>query len=196
MLFMARNEAVGLNRIFCHREDEEVRYEKDLTSHLKKDFQKPDAIYGLRKTRNIENLLYDTRKRKMDEMDDPRQLHEVLDPSPYEQALNGTGDALLFPFLVVEAKSGLSRNDWHSINIQTAFPIRTFLQIQARLIDTANHPYPNALDPLVWFFSHKGEDWRLSMAFCEKSEMQKNKFGTIIYVSLRSCFVRSCKLGC
>lgn len=167
--------------MFCHREDEEVHFEKDLAKQLRKELQKPDAIYGLRRTRDIENLLYDSRKRMLDEDDDPRQLHELLEPSPSDNAISPTGDPLLYPFLVIEAKSGQAQKDWHSINMQTAFPIRAFLQIQARLQHTADPR--GSFGPLVWFFSYKGEDWRLSMAFMQETTTEENRIGDVIYVS-------------
>lgn len=180
-IYNDRNEAVGLNRMFCHREDEEVHFEKDIVKELRKEFQKPDAIYGLRKTRNIENLLYDTRKRKLDEANDPRQLHELLEPSLSEKLINDNGEPLLYPFLILEAKSGQAQKDWHSINMQTAFPIRALLRTQARLRSAAD-PH-ESFEPLVWFFSYKGEDWRLSIAFQQKASAEENRIGTTIYVS-------------
>lgn len=189
--FLCRNEAVSLNRIFGHQEDKQVQYKKELASQLRKDMQKPNAIFSLRKTRNIKNLLYDTKKSKLDEADNPQQLYELLDPLPFEKLLNYNGDALLFPFLVVEAKSGKSANDWYSINLQTAFPIRAFLQIQARLKQAANQPHVKDFEPLVWFMSCKGEDWRLSMAFIKVGCAQENGTGTVDYVSYPTMLIYS-----
>ncbi|KAJ9130775.1 hypothetical protein NKR23_g12027 [Pleurostoma richardsiae] len=102
-------EAIGLNRIFGHREDEVVRHDPVVARRLGKRIQKPDAIYGLRQTRNIENFLHDTRKSEARQLvpTDGKQLHEELDPSPIDQPLDQNGDELLYPFLVLEAKS-----DW------------------------------------------------------------------------------------
>lgn len=107
---------IGMNPIFGQRMDEEVRFEKRIADRLRQKLQRPDAIFGLRQTRNIEALLYDTRKRHLSEDNDPRQIHEILDPNPFEQHL-GERDPLLFPFLVVEAKSATSASDWYSVNL-------------------------------------------------------------------------------
>lgn len=117
----------------------------------------------------------------LDEDDDPRLLHELLEPSPSENVISSTGDPLLYPFLVIEAKSGQAQKDWHSINMQTAFPIRAFLQIQARLQHAADPR--GSFGPLVWFFSYKGEDWRLSMAFMQRATTEDSRIGDVIYVS-------------
>lgn len=191
---------MGLNRWCCHREDEEVHFEKDVAKRLQKKVQKPDAIYGLRMTSNIKGLFHDCSKRLADDAELQQQ------PSPLEQVVSSKGDPLLYPFLVVEAKSAHTGSDRNAINVQTAFPIRAFLEAQARLQRVAdpeandpeannpeaNNPEANGptakcpkarFAPLVWFFSHKGEDWRLSMAFIQKAEPEKNRIGDNKYVS-------------
>src|SRR5687768_15320664 len=99
-----RLEAVGLNPIFGHREDEAVRHDPSIAERLGKKIQKPDAIFGLRQTRNIQNLLHDTRKRQSGP-GDAQLLVQELQPSPINQPLDQNGDELLYPFLVLEAKS-------------------------------------------------------------------------------------------
>ncbi|KAJ4303245.1 hypothetical protein N0V90_002138 [Kalmusia sp. IMI 367209] len=54
-------EAVGINEIFAFRSDEEVHHDEDVAKKLGKG-ERPDRVYGLRQTRNIENLLYDEAK--------------------------------------------------------------------------------------------------------------------------------------
>lgn len=153
-------EAVGLNNLFGHREDETVRHEPAVAARLGKKIQQPDRIFGLRQTRNIQNLLNDTRKDQRSPGINARLLHEELDPSPIDQPLCQLGDELLYPFLVLEAKSSTADCDWYSIQLQTAFPIRTFLQTQHRLKNAAR----SQQSPLVWFLANRGEDWRVSIA--------------------------------
>lgn len=43
-------EAVGLNRIFGHREDEVVPLDPEVAKGLGQEFKKPDAIFGLRQS--------------------------------------------------------------------------------------------------------------------------------------------------
>jgi hypothetical protein len=64
---------------------------------------------------------------------------------------------ILYPFLVVEAKKDSKTPGFKSIERQTAFPIRRFLQIQ----DNLRAVRRGGLDHLVWFFAYQGENWRL-----------------------------------
>ena len=66
----------------------------------------------------------------------------------------------LFPFMVVEAKSEKSESGFHDIEQQTALSIRTCLKIQIDLEMESNQ----VLDPLVWFFGFRGDEWRLYVA--------------------------------
>ncbi|KAF4995714.1 hypothetical protein FDECE_12707 [Fusarium decemcellulare] len=159
-------EASGINRIFGHREDEAVRLDANVSKRLSKELQKPDKVFGLRQTRNIENLLYDTSNTELSDGgsdSEPPQVHELV-PQP----LNQTGDALLFPFLLLEAKSGMTGTDWYSIQLQTAFPIHKFLETQHRLLSATRTMSDREFEPVVWFLSNKGEDWRLSLAFTQR----------------------------
>jgi len=159
-----------------------------VAEQLHKDIQKPDAIFGLRQTRNIENLLHDTRKRELrlelEAANQEKQLHELLDPSPLTQPISQKGDQLLFPFLVVEAKSGTSDSDWYSIQMQTAFPIKAFLDTQERLRRATGQRSKWHAGPLVWFFANKGEDWSLSAAYMEQAHPRADTIGTVDYVSI------------
>jgi hypothetical protein len=56
-------EAIGLNPIFSYRVDERVHHGDDITKRLGKG-EEPERMYGLRQTRNIENLLHDGVKRQ------------------------------------------------------------------------------------------------------------------------------------
>lgn len=179
---------MGLNQIFGHREDEQVRLDRAVAAQLHKDIQKPDTIFGLRETRNIENLLYDTKKREL-ELESgvaiqDKQLHELLDPSPLNQPISQKGDKLLFPFLVLEAKSGTSDSDWYSIQMQTAFPIKAFLDTQNRLRNATALKSKWRSGPLVWFFANKGEDWKLSAAYMEQGHPRIGVTGSVDYVSI------------
>ncbi|KAI0410430.1 hypothetical protein F5X98DRAFT_110561 [Xylaria grammica] len=178
-------EAVGLNPIFCHREDEVVTLEPEVArslDHKDRKYQKPDAIYGLRQTRNIENLLNDSRKGDI-ELDGEtgttsKLLREELNPSA---SLDREGDELLFPFLVVEAKAGKSDCEWEDIQVQTAFPIKMFLDTQNRLRSAAGRRSSWQAGPLVWFFANRGKDWRVSAAYIGQEQLA----GTI---SVRTCY--------
>jgi hypothetical protein len=195
-LYCNRCEVAGLNKIFGCRADDPVQYESEVHKAFaeksqtmeipKKVPQCPDRIYGLRLTRNIENLLYDTANAEVYNINDntePLQVHEILDPSPFKRPLIQTGDPLLFPFLVLEAKSGKSTDDWLSIQMQTAFPIRSFLQAQDAPRRAAGTRSVWKTSPLVWFFANRGDDWRLSAGFIQKGQENPHTRGNVDYVS-------------
>ena len=148
-----REEAIGLNRIFIDRAQDSVIHDHELMKKLPKGEQ-PDRIYGLRQTRNFEDMLYTSHEEN-------RLVRDMFNPSP----LSEEGHPLLFPFLVVEAKSSKSVDDWHSIKLQTAFPIYTFLEVQQSLRLATGQRSKWKAESLVWFFMSKGEDWGLCAAF-------------------------------
>ncbi len=170
--------------------DEEVHHEPQIAEALGKR-EKPDRIYGLRETRNIENLLHDTAVPQGDEAssDGPGQVQEVLGLPHLDQPMNMSGDRQLFPFLVLEAKSGSSGDSWQSIRLQTAFSIRTFLETQRRLRLATGSRSKWRSGPFVWFLSNKGEDWRLSAAYTTQGAAKRHTVGETEFVSL--CY--SCK---
>ncbi|KAK0612267.1 hypothetical protein B0T14DRAFT_531878 [Immersiella caudata] len=165
-------EAVGLNRIFNFRADEEVHHDPVITKELRKR-ESPDRVYGLRKTRNIELLLYDIEPAGQPGVGQPSEFPSINQP------MNSTGDEQLFPFLVLEAKRG-SSDEWHAINMQTAFCIRTFLETQQQLYSAASERSEWKERPLVWYLSNKGENWRLCAAYTEDAPAEPDRVGTTV----------------
>ncbi|KAF9237813.1 hypothetical protein DTO006G1_4932 [Penicillium roqueforti] len=174
-------EAVGLNRIFGHREDEPVHHDSTIQKELP-SATKPDAIYGLRQTRNIENLLNDTACIHRAEDDHDMLVHEILGDPP----LSEDGDPVVFPFLLLEAKSAKSADsDWNSIKLQSAFPVRTLLCTQELLKNMTEPHAKQQADPLVWLLMNRGEDWRVSVACVYNDAGEKpGTIGTTEYVCL------------
>ena len=144
---------VGLNKIFIDRAQDFVLHSPRLANMLPKR-QQPDRVYGLRQTRNFENFLYTQHGQG-------KLVRELLPNGPFSE----DGHPILFPFLVIEAKSGKAADDWHSIKLQTAFPIYTFLETQQSLKRATGSRSKWKSGPLVWFFMNKGEDWRLCAAY-------------------------------
>ncbi|KAL2871431.1 uncharacterized protein BJX67DRAFT_342232 [Aspergillus lucknowensis] len=184
-------EAVGLNRIFGHREDELIHHESAVEQALP-TATKPDAVYGLRQTRNIENLLND-RACRVEPEDDPDMLvHEHLGQTP----LSDEGDPLEFPFLLLEAKSAkAANNDWSSIQLQSAFPVRTLLCTQESLKNMSKPHAKQQTDSLVWLLMNRGEDWRICAA-CVYPDMARKPgtVGTTEYV--RFTLTHTPQVGC
>jgi len=92
--------------------------------------------------------------------------------------MNTKGDHQLFPFLVLEAKTG-SSDEWLGINMQTAF---SFLETQRQLYYAASALSDSKASPMVWFFSNKGENWRLCAAYTKDAPAETHCIGTTIYV--------------
>ncbi|KAL5001181.1 hypothetical protein BDV10DRAFT_182743 [Aspergillus recurvatus] len=136
-----------------NRADDPVEHPQDLTQRLPQE-QRPDHIYGLRQTRNFENLL-------LARLPSGEYVGDKLSRQPHADL----GEPMLFPFLVVEAKAGNAADDWLSICLQTAFPIYTYLNTQQSLRLATGHRSRWTSGPLVWFFVSRGEDWRLYLAY-------------------------------
>lgn len=134
--------------------------------------QHPDSIYGLRATRNIVDLLEDTKDGSYSQ----EKLREIINPSPVPIR----ADELVFPFMVTESKTMDSGCDWYAIDIQTAFPIKAFLDAQDRLNQEVSK---HVSQPLVWFFSHQSEEWRLAVAYTKEGPKRPRTKGIKDYVS-------------
>jgi hypothetical protein len=133
----------------------------------------PDRVYGLRETNNFKFLLHSADKRApLDAAQ--RLLRETLKSSPFRQ----DGEPLLFPFLVLEAKSGKGKDHFDSIEMQTAFVIRALLQLQHGLQLATGEDTSWSAGPLVWFLSSKGEQWQIASSFVEYEDES-----TFYYVS-------------
>jgi hypothetical protein len=78
-------------------------------------------------------------------------VREGLRRSPF-------GDGrVLYPFLIIEAKSEKGSTGFESIENQTAFPIRTLLKLQNDLSIASG----TSIKPLVWFLANQGDEWRV-----------------------------------
>lgn len=132
--------------------------------------QKPDRIYGLRQTRNFKEAL----NAPCDGVE-PKLVRDVLGKYPCSEV----GESLLFPFMVMEAKSGKSNDDWHSIRLQSCFSVFTFLEHQQKLKSANGRRSKWESGPLVWFFMNKGEDWRVCVAFQKRCGFLNDSFETV-----------------
>ncbi|KAK5062685.1 hypothetical protein LTR84_004758 [Exophiala bonariae] len=80
--------------------------------------------------------------------------------SPFEPA------NVLYPFMVLEAKSEKAPDSWGSIERQSAFALRTCLELQKNLRRDTGVEF----QCLVWFFAFKGDEWRLYAAVPEQAQ--------------------------
>ncbi|KAJ5436912.1 Peptidase S58 DmpA/arginine biosynthesis protein ArgJ [Penicillium cf. griseofulvum] len=98
----------------------------------------PDRVIGLRRTPILGAAL---------------QGHANLVACPVKDA-----DHIMFPFLIIEAKSEIQTSGFTAIEKQTAFPIKRLLDIQKDLRKRRQEPEGHSL---VWFLAFSGDEWRL-----------------------------------
>ncbi|KAM0342884.1 hypothetical protein ACHAPU_009088 [Fusarium lateritium] len=140
----------GISPLFDDRAEEAIRYSGELRSDLPKREDRPDRVYGLRVTERLSRLLQSV-----------EDTNEDIKVSPFKS----DGDPLVFPFLVIEAKSEKGSDSVSDTQVQTGFAIRELLSIQYQLIQAAGEDMDRVVGPLVWFLSYKGEQWRVSAAY-------------------------------
>ena len=113
--------------------------------------RKPDRVFGLEKTTMFDKYV-------------SAKENENLRHSPFVDG------RILYPFLIIEAKSEKGSPGFDSIESQTAFPIRTLLQLQDKL---ALHT-GIAINPLLWFLANQGDEWRVYAAVVDNSRFVGN----------------------
>jgi hypothetical protein len=114
----------------------------------------------LRLTKRLERLLWSEDKRQSAA---GACIVDNLRSNPFRE----DGQSILFPFLVIEAKSEKGADSFSNIEAQTAFSLRELLVIQDNLRLAAEEDQDWDGGPLVWFLSYKGEQWRVSVAYIE-----------------------------
>lgn len=150
----------GLNELFSDRAEEVFIHDPLLTLQLAKR-DRPDRVYGLRETKNFERAL-SADCTSLESQDDV-PVDKAIRCSPFEMSQ----DPLLFPFLVLEAKSEKGEG-FASIEAQTAFSIRTLLKLQEDLQNRSDlQPAWNG--PMVWFLANRGDSWRVAASFVDRS---------------------------
>lgn len=99
--------------------------------------QRPDLVFGLRQTAKLQSLLAGN--------------PDIVD-TPFEKSPSPS-----FPFLLLEAKPEFGCPGFTSVEEQSAFPLRTLLNIQKNVPTTAEARF----EPLVWFMANQGDEWRI-----------------------------------
>ena len=128
---------------------------------MQKKEQKPDRVYGLRMTNRLERLLKRTEDKRA--VAEGKMIGETIKSTPFRPG----GDPLVFPFLALEAKSEKGKDSFSDIETQTAFVIRSLLELQEDLRRAAGEDSEWESGPLVWFLANKGEQWRVAAAYIE-----------------------------
>ncbi|KAF4969181.1 hypothetical protein FSARC_3557 [Fusarium sarcochroum] len=141
----------GISPLFDDRAEEAIMYSPQLQSELPKREERPDRVYGLQATNRLSRLL---------------QSAKDIRSSPFRP----DGEPIIFPFLVIEAKSEKGSDAFTDTQVQTAFAIRELLLIQRGLAQAAGEDTEWDAGPLVWFLSYKGEQWRVSAAYTHNQD--------------------------
>ncbi|KIN03109.1 hypothetical protein OIDMADRAFT_195711, partial [Oidiodendron maius Zn] len=154
-------DGYGVNLLFDDRAEEGIILESALQSVMQKKEQKPDRVYGLRMTKRLERLLKWTEDKRAAAAG--KMIGETIKSTPFRP----DGDPLVFPFLALEAKSEKGKDSFSDVETQTAFVIRSLLELQEDLRKAAGEDSEWESGPLVWFLANKGEQWRVAAAYIE-----------------------------
>lgn len=146
----------GLELLFDDRAQERLATEEGLVVPPGSG-KEPDRIYGLRRTNRIERIL-------STEGPDGVSVGESVRLTPFNES-----QPLLFPFLVLEAKSEKSAGSFSKIYAQTALGIRELLCLQRDLVKASAENQNAGTNPLVWFLANKGETWNVYGAYLEET---------------------------
>jgi len=124
--------------------------------------RKPDRVYGLRETRNFEAILDQI---PSSNSQSGATVRDSIRTSPFKDT--DTMESLIFPFLILEAKSEQS-DGFEQIQCQTAFPIQALLKLQDNLQRKAIGVSTPA--PFLWFLACRGDAWRVYGCYIRDKE--------------------------
>ena len=157
----ARSDS-GISPLFDCMIDEAIVYPPELRSELPRREERPDRVYGLRATKRLERILTRVDKR-------PAASGQCIGDSVRSHPFRDDAEPVHFPFLLLEAKSEKGPESLSDAANQTAFSIRELLLLQQDLQLAAGEGGPdNCAEPLVWFLSYKGEEWKVCIAYIDK----------------------------
>jgi len=162
-----------------------VVHDNTVGVELSKLKQEPDRVFGLRLTRNFQDIL----SRPVPSSSDRSgytTVGQLIRTSPFKSE----GDPLLFPFLILEAKKESNSNGFEDIQAQTAFPVWSLLRLQEQLQSNLAEDKCR-FDPLVWFLANRGDVWRVYGCYVTKSANNESTR----YVSIFQSHPLECQRG-
>lgn len=127
-----------------------ITYRDEVKKYVK--MEKPDRVYGLTRTEQMMALF--------DRVNRNKKSVKWEDCSPYLAK-----DGLMFPFLVLESKSGTSQDSDNTALHQSALVVRYLLRMQHRLTEKADSRTRWRTGPFVWYLSHTGPNWVVRGAY-------------------------------
>ncbi|KAE8443596.1 hypothetical protein EG329_001529 [Mollisiaceae sp. DMI_Dod_QoI] len=183
----------GLNNIFSNRADQVFSYDSHVMNSLQEGQngkgsrilpeRRPDRVYGLCQTTNFEDRLGGTAQRILESAsrdaasvlqttaesgNEELLVQDFLQATPFHQR----GEPLLFPFLILEAKSEEGKGH-RNCGVQTSLPIWGLLKSQERLSELSC-PLEELGGPFVWYISYLGDSWRVSGCHVTITKAKKN----------------------
>jgi hypothetical protein len=159
-----------MSEIFTTRIQEAVYHDRADPSRGKPIKKEPDRIIGLRQTSTIQRLLQKPYVHGASGENQPRFVGDIKNCINPE---NG-GSPLLFPFLVLEAKSEKGAIGFERIEAQSSLPIFQCLKLQYELMKITGNTVDVPGGPLVWFFANAGENWRVYAGYIiERDDVPK-----------------------
>jgi hypothetical protein len=180
----------GVNMIFSDRAETSIHYDPPLPIRSRKKsskkYEQPDRVYGLIETQNFKALLDSANKRVT--LDSEEQLlRDTLEASPFR----GDRKPLLFPFLLIEAKSD-TVGDSAGVEMQSAFTIQRLLTVQGELRTATGAETRWLTGPLVWFFGWHGQDWHIKASFVDDAVGSLSKFVSAVQ---RPFIISNCRMS-
>ena len=152
-----------LNKLFEDKAEEIIYTDLSVASAVRRKTRdkKPDRVFGLQETNIFEEVLDQIASHTSS---NPSNLRYLFKNSPFK----GNSRPLLYPFLIVEAKSEKSDDSFSDAEEQTAFPIKTLLELQYDLSKRVNRF--SGSGPLVWFLTNRGDSWRVYVCHVNEKE--------------------------
>lgn len=114
----------------------------------------PDRVFGLRNTRNFEDYLSQPFLHRPTGTAGP-EVRDLVRTTPFKEQ----SEPLLFPFLLLEAKSESSSAGFDSIQAQSALPLMKLLKLQEELKELVLNN--EECHSLVWFLANRGDYWKV-----------------------------------
>lgn len=137
--------------------------------------QRPDRIIGLKETENISRFLEQPTHSLVHHQ--ASKIRNAFKTTPFRSRQQSK--PMIFPFLIVEAKSHKAQESFSDIQTQTALPIRALLDLQHGLWSHGPSRSPKP-EPLVWILAYRGSDWKIYACYRSKDWTSSTS-----YVSLR-----------
>lgn len=145
-----------MSKIFVDYSEETIPYSDDLARRTKQNYRRADRIYGLQLGTAFERV--------QEGVDEEHPIRALLHEQPVRA---DSGMKLLFPYLLIEAKSDDAGYGWDQILFECAVATYICLEAQQRVRSTASNAGVSGWKsgPLLWLFTNRGADWRMYAAY-------------------------------